>query len=157
MENKFRMSKLIFIALILSINLNIFGSEPFCNFPKECQLIPITHRHLPSNEKVLKCLLNDDRSQLRFNQSYKQDNKKCELLKKEEIHEIIIRPSITESLKLRKGMIDLNDLIEYTNDFHMLDLQFQLFNGFELDLFDETLLYNVTFTEVLIFNIMTYS
>ena len=146
MENKFRTSKLIFMTLLLSTNFNILASKPFCNLSKECQLIQITQRHLPTKEKAIKCLLNDDRSQLRFNQSFDQDIKTCKILKKEEINEIIIQ-SKTESMKLRKGMIDLNDLIEYTNDFHMLDLQFHLFNGFELDLFNETFTYNVTFVD----------
>ena len=142
--------------MLLSINLNILLSKPFCNLPKECQLIQATHRHLPIDRKVIKCLLNDDRSQLRFNQSYKQDNKKCKILKKEEIHEIYIRPSKEGSLKLRKGMIDLKDFIEYTNNLHTLDLIFQLFNGFELDLFDETLHYNVTFIDLIDGNLVPH-
>ena len=146
-ENKFRMSKLILIGLLLSINLNILDSKQFCNFPKECQLIQHTNRHLPTNHKAIKCLLSDYRSQLRFKQSFEQDNKTCELLQKEEIEQIMIQPSKEGSFKLKKGMIDLNDLIEYTNDFHVLHLTFHLFNGFELDLFDKNLLYNVTFTE----------
>ena len=145
MENKIRMYKLIFIALLLSMNLNILVSKQFCNFPKECQLIKHTKRHLPTNQKVIKCQLNNDRSQLRFNQSYHQNNQSCELLKKDEIHEIYIRPSKEGSLKLRKRMIDLDDIIKYTNNFNMLYLQFQLFNGFELDLFDENFFFNVEF------------
>ena len=149
MENKFRTSKLLLIALLLSINLNILAFKQFCNFPKECKLIQYTQRHLPADRKVIKCLLNDDRSQLRFKKSYDKDNKTCELLKKEEISEIHIRPRKEGSLQLKKGTIDLNGLIEYTKDFHMLDLHFQLFNGFELDLFDENSLYNMTFLDII--------
>ena len=124
-------NKLIFQALfILTLYISsIYGSN--CNIPKECQLKDVTKRQLPTNQKRLICRLNDE-SQLRFS----NESENCQRMKNE-TREIIIRPNEELSSKLKKETIDLENLIEYTKSFRAINLTFEYFNGFEIDLFDD--------------------
>ena len=128
--------KSLFI-LVLSI-FNVNGYKTYCNIPKECQVIEITKRQLPTNQKQLICLLNEG-SQLRFNKSLIDNVKSqnCQQLNKNETNQIIIRPYKERSLKLKREIIDLANLIEFTRSFHNINLTFELFNGFEINLFDK--------------------
>ena len=128
----------LFIS-ILSISY-VDSSKTYCNIPKECQVIEITKRQLPTDRKQLICLL-EDVSQLRFNKSLieNEESESCQLLNKKEANEIIIRPKKERSLKLKREMINLKNLFEYTRSFHFmqLNLAFEFFNGFEVNLFDK--------------------
>ena len=129
------------IAILISI-LSIYpihGSKSYCDIPKECQVIGVTKRQLPTNEKQIICRINDD-SRLKFNQSIinKEKSKSCQALKKEEITQLIIRPKNDYSLKLKKGMIDYGSLIEFTKDIKKREvIVFEFFSGFQVNLFDE--------------------
>ena len=126
MHNKIVFQALLILTLYIS---SIYGFN--CNIPKECQLKDVTKRQLPTNQKQLICRLNDQ-SQLRFS----NESENCQRMKNE-TREIIIRPNKESSLKLKNKMVDLKNLIEYTNSFHSINLTFEYFNGFEIDLFDE--------------------
>ena len=135
------LNKRMLIAILISI-LSIYlihGSKPYCDIPKECQVIGLTKRQLPTNLKQIICRLNDD-SRLRFNQSIinKEESKSCQLLKKEDIKEMIIKPKKEYSLKLKKGMIDYGSLVEFTKDIKKRQvIVFEFFSGFQVNLFDE--------------------
>ena len=126
MHNKIIFQALLILTLYIS---SLYGSN--CNIPKECQLKDVTKRQLSTNQKRLICRLNDE-SQLRFN----NESENCQRMKNE-TREIIIRPNKETSLKLKRGMIDLKNLIEYTKSFRSINLTFEYFNGFEMNLFDE--------------------
>ena len=134
--------KIIFIAAFIWLLplFHVHGTKKYCNIPKECKVIDKTKRQLPTNQRQLICLLNDG-SQLRFNKSLinNEESENCQLLNKNETEELIIRPAKERSFKLKKGMIQLKNLIEFTrgSDFIKLNLIFELFNGFEINLFDE--------------------
>lgn len=131
------LNKRMLITILISI-LSIYpihGSKTFCDIPKERQVIGVTKRQLPTNLKQIICRLNDD-SWLRFNQSI--INKSCQALKKEEITQLIIRPKKDYSLKLKKGMIDYESLIEFTKSIKRNKvIVFEFFSGFQVNLFDE--------------------
>ena len=128
-------SKTLFLISLLFI-FHIHCCKAYCNIPKECQVYEITKRQLPTNEKQLICQLNDETQQLRFNKSLieNEESESCQLLNKIEMRDMIIRPRKEGLLKLKKGMIDLKNLIEFTN--FNVNLTFQFFNGFEINLFD---------------------
>ena len=129
--------KTIFITFLISILsiYSIHGSKSYCNIPKECQVISITKRQLPTDQKLIKCILNDD-TRLRFNQS-NEKRKICQQLNKNETQKLIIRPRVEKSFKLKKEMIDFKDLFNYIISFHKtMELMFELFSGFEANLFD---------------------
>lgn len=124
------------IALFISL-LSIFSvsvSKASCNNnPKECQLVEITQRQIPTNSTALKCLLNDA-TRLRFNKSTdKTEN--CEESESKP-STVIIRPKDERSFILKKGTLDLNDLTTYLKGFESLELVFEYFSGFEINLFD---------------------
>ena len=130
---------LIYLLPIITI---IHGSRTYCNLPKECQVIDLTQRQLPTSNKLIKCLLNDA-SQLRFNKSLiANETKSCQILDKDHITAIIIRPEEERSLILKKGMVDLRNFIDYLKTFKIFQLYviFELFSGFEVNLFDDNLI-----------------
>ena len=136
-------NKMIFQALVILVSCTVssYGSKAYCNIPKECQVIEITKGQLPKNQKQLICRLNEA-SQLRFNKSYidNEESKNCKQFNKNKTSELIIRPNKERSLKMKQGMIDLKNLIEYASSFHFfysLNLVFELFNGFDINLFDD--------------------
>ena len=131
-------NKIIFIVLLISLLYiySVHGSNTYCNIPKQCQVKDITKRQLPTDLKLYKCLL-DDNSRLRFNKSNEEKSENCQNLNKTKIQDLILRPNEGRCLKLKKGMIDVNDFIEHLKDFENLELLFEFFKGFEINLFDE--------------------
>ena len=135
-------NKTIFQALFILVSsiISIYGAKPYCNIPKECQVKDITKRQLPTSHKQLICRLNEG-SQLRFNKSLidNEESQNCQPINKNETGELIIRPDKERSFRLKKEMIDLKNLIEYTRSFHYIkfNLTFEYFNGFEINLYDE--------------------
>ena len=126
----------MYITFLISILFiyPIHGFKSCCEISKECELLAVTKRHLPTNQKRLICRLNDD-SRLQFNQSLITSNEK---VKSCQIKELIIRPKKENSLKLKSGLIDYKSLIEYTKSFNKnQEVIFELFNGFQVNLFDE--------------------
>ena len=129
-------SKILFLAVLIIFSIDISGC---CNTPKECHVIDLySHPYLGESRKALKCLLKDDKSQLRLqistlNKSFIDDD--CE------IQDLIIRPNKERSLRFRKGIIDIRNLVDYSRNprYERLFIDFQFFNGFELNLFDESL------------------
>ena len=107
-----------------------FGS--YCNKPKECEIEPYTKWH--NKKKSMKCLLSEE-TQLRFNKSFIETQKKCDNFS--EIERIIVRPRRERSINLEKDMIDLRDLSRFLEmTAHYITIEIQYFKGFELNFSD---------------------
>ena len=130
---------LVFHALMTNIAME------YCNIPKECHLVSREQNHRDTDDKRLICSVTSD-SLLRFNHSLtKQINsEKCEQFDINIITEFTIRPKNELSLQLKRGMIDLENLIDFIS-YTFLYFQLRFFKGFDLNLFDDsfdTLNYN---------------
>ena len=136
------LNKVIFIEFIISAFsiLSISGATSYYSIPNECQVITFTYRQIASHEKGLKCQI-DSKSQLRLNERLLKNEsiENSQIKNKEEIHHLIIRPKREKSVKLDKGMIDLQDFLNYFKNINHTSIfvTFELFDGFALELFDD--------------------
>ena len=134
------MKKRIIVTIILLTLMKICLSfESYCNNQKECIVIKEKLGHLKSEYQTLKCLLTG-RSRLKLNKSFEKIGvKKCEKIDLNGIKKLVLRPKNEESIRLAKGMIDLEDLIDFERMLHFTILVFeiQFFKGFELNLYDD--------------------
>ena len=112
-----------------------------CNIPTECSIIRQKIRHVSTNKKCIRCLLNDG-SRLTFNKSIENIAKNaCKKLETNDINDFYLRPKKEGSIKLDKEMIDLKGLIGFVwiNNYTFINIYIQFFNGFDLDLYDDSI------------------
>ena len=126
------------LTIILLTLIKTFSFESYCNHQKECIAVKEKVGHLTEDYQTLKCLLTD-KSRLTLNNSFEKiGGKNCEKINLNGIDKILLRPKDQGSIRLKKGMIDLEDLIGFERmlNFTVLIFEIQHFKGFELNLYD---------------------
>ena len=141
-------NKIILHYFLLTIlNAATFSLKTHCNNQKECAVLKEKIGHKETGYTLLKCLLTD-KSRLRFNKSFEKiiDGKNCDKVDLIDIDKILLRPKNQGSIRLERGMIDLEDLIGFERmlNFNISAFEIQLFKGFELHLYDDSIWTNQT-------------
>ena len=136
------MKKRIILTIILMTLINILLFESHCNNQKECIVLKDKFGHKETGLKMIKCLLTD-KSRLRFNKSFEKisGGKKCQKVDLNGINKLLLRPKNEGTIRFEKGMIDLEDFIGFERMFNLTIFAFeiQLFKGFELNLYDDSI------------------
>ena len=137
-------SRILHYFLLVIMAASTLSFDLICNDQKECFVLK--YKYEPFSYMTLECLLTD-KSKLRFNKSFeKVDGKNCVKLNSNDSKVMTLRPKKEGSIILKKGMIDLEDLIGFKRvlDFAFSSLDMRLFKGFELNLYEDSIVINNT-------------
>ena len=145
------MKKQILASIVMLTSLIIQHSiGSIFNLANECKMVDLKSRQIAVKDRFIKCSLKSS-SQLRFT-NQNENNETFKISNTTQVSHLLIRPKSERSIKLEKGMIDFRDLDGFLNALNTVDfpinfrINLQHFNGFDLDLFDDSIDLDIKYT-----------
>lgn len=151
--------KYLFLITFIVCYMELAVTEKYCNVPNDCQVKRAFNREKLKMYKAITCLLRSG-SKLEFSidsNGAKNEDNRCKSLHKNAV-DLHFKPSSSKSPILTKNVLNVNNLMKFTSieDIAFINVIFDSFKGFDIDLFELNTIEFTDTTEPIVFSVSCF-